>query len=592
MFERWNTWLASHTRQAAGFLCLLMFMVYGGTLGSQFVFDDIPQILQNPFITNAGFWRKIFQGSVWSFRGSGEHDNFYRPVQFLTYWILYRVGGPIPAVFHLFQLLLCALTAWLVYRLGRELLGNELAGFAGALLWTLHPQHVETVAWISALPDAAAACFAVWAFLLFLRAERAADARPVRYVQAALAYFPALFSKESALTFPLLILVYWFFLPGHSTWKQKALRWLPFGAAVAVYLAIRIHFLGSFSQTSGALKISRPMLTAALALLGQHAKLFFWPVHLNAFRVFDLAPSLHSVWPWLTLMVLALALVARRREPLLGFLIFWWAVTLAPCLDNRFVAFPVADRFSYLPSVGLSLALAYLCFVKLPRVFPAARLLPALVGLVALVSITWAVEDVRLVSTWDSNVSLWTYSLHTSPQAAIVHLFQASLLQNRDGNLNGAEQEYRTALRLNQASVRPLAGISYECYLGLGHIALARGNTPEGLNDYETALRIAPDHSPAYRALGALCFTQGNYQKAVEYFSTAIRLNPQDEEVRFYLGTCALKLGNPREAAAQFRAARQIDPTYFQAYEAEARALEAAGDNAQAARVRALVPKQ
>ena len=591
MIERCTTWLTNHSRWAGALLGLLTFVVYAGTLSGQFVFDDIPQILENPFITNAHSWRRIFLGSVWSFRGPGEHDNFYRPLQFVIYWLLYRANGPNPAIFHLFQLLLCAGTAWLVFQLGRELFGNDLAAFGGALLWALHPQHAETVAWVSALPDAGAACFGILGFLLFLRAEKAADGTWGRYAIAALAYFPALLFKESALTLPLLLLVYWFFFPGSSTWKQKAVRWLPFGSALAVYAAIRIAVLGSFSQAPQAFKLSRGLFTAALGLLGQHAKIFFWPVRLSAFRVFDLGRSLHSPWPWMVLLVLVTALFLRRREPVLGFLVFWWLVTLTPCLDVSIVSFPVADRFSFMPSVGLALAVAYVLLVKLPGLFPMTRLAPALAGVVALLAIACAVQDVRLVPTWGNNVALWTYSLHASPDSALVHLFQATLLRTRDGNMAGAEREYQAAVRLNRESVRPLAGIAYECYLGLGQIALMRADAAKAINYYQMAIRLGPDHSPAYKALGAYYFPQGDYKRAAEYFTTAVKLNPQDVESRFFLGTCELKLGHPREAAAQFRAARQVDPTYIEAYEAEARALDAAGEAQEAARVRSLIAK-
>ena len=591
LLTRLNTWLDEHPGWAMALPVLMTIVVFAGALGCQFVFDDIPQILGNPFVSNARFWRRIFLGSVWSFRGAGEHDNFYRPLQFVVYWVLYRVGGPNPAVFHFFQWLLCALTVGLVYLVGRQLLPSRLAALAGALLWGLHPQHVETVTWIAALPDAGAAAFCLLGFLLFLRAEQEAGRRVKHYALAALAYLPALFFKESALSFPLLLLAYWFFLPGSSSWKQKVLRWLPFCLAVGVYLVIRVQVLGGFSQAPQGFEISRRAFAAALGLAGQHAKLFFWPVHLSAFRTFELARSLHSVWPWLTLAALGGALLARRREPVLGFLLIWWAVMLAPCLDVSLIGFPVADRFSYLPSVGLALALGYLTMMRAPQIAAPRRLAPAFAGLVGLASLANAVQDVRLVPTWGSNEALWTYSLKASPDAALVHLFQATLLRGRDGNLDGAEREYRTALRLNQASVRPLAGVTYECYLGLGQVALIRGHTPEAVNYFEKALNLAPGHSPAYKSLGALYFPQGDYGRAAEYFLTAVRLDPQDVETRFFLASCLLKLGDPRQAAAQFRAAREVDPTYTQAYEAEARALETAGDRAEAARVRALIPK-
>jgi Tfp pilus assembly protein PilF len=101
-----------------------------------------------------------------------------------------------------------------------------------------------------------------------------------------------------------------------------------------------------------------------------------------------------------------------------------------------------------------------------------------------------------------------------------------------------------------------------------------------------------PGYSLAYKALGIVYFPRGNYAQAKVYFEKAVELAPQELESRFYLGTCYLRLGEPRLAAAQFRAAREVDSTYIEAYEAEARALEAAGDKAEAARVRALVKKR
>ena len=126
----------------------------------------------------------------------------------------------------------------------------------------------------------------------------------------------------------------------------------------------------------------------------------------------------------------------------------------------------------------------------------------------------------------------------------------------------------------------------------LGQVANIQGRMQEAIDDYNQALRAVPGYSLAYKALGIVYFPRGDYAQAKVYFQKAVELDPQEEESRFYLGTCYLKLGEPRQAAAQFRAAREVDSTYIEAYEAEARALEAAGDKAEAARVRALVPKR
>src|SRR5579863_497887 len=165
VFRRSNERLRQYPRLAAAVLVLVTFAAYGGSLANTFVYDDEYQVLQNPFVVNPHLWRRIFTGSVWSFRGA-IGDNFYRPLQIFSYWLLYRVAGPDPAAFHLAQLLLYCVTVWLVYRLGAKLLRSELAAFAGALLWALHPLHVEAVAWIGGWPEVGFGLFYVLGFLL------------------------------------------------------------------------------------------------------------------------------------------------------------------------------------------------------------------------------------------------------------------------------------------------------------------------------------------------------------------------------------------------------------------------------------------
>ncbi len=592
MLEQWNRWLENHPRMAGGGLFLTAYVVFCGTLSNQFVHDDIPQVLENPYLRNVGLWTRIFTGSVWSFRGPAQRDNMYRPLQFITYWALYRVNGPNPIVFHLFLLLFYAASVWLVYRLACKLLPNSLVAFAGALLWALHPLHVETTAWISALPDLGAAFFYLLGFLLFVRAEQSDDRPLGRHILAASAFFPALFFKEMALTFPLLILVYWFFFPGKSSWKSKALYWTFVAAAVAGYLAIRIAVLGRFSEAPNLFKPSWRMGAVALGLLGQHAKLFFWPLHLSIFRSFSLAASLHSPWPVVALLILAAALFLRKREPLMGFLIIWWGVTLLPCLDVRQVNLPVADRFSFLPTVGPCLALGYCALDWLPRHLARSNTSPVSALALVVLAAVWTVQDVRSVAHWRDNVTLYDQAYDASPTSALAHLLRGVVLQQRDGKMDAAAQEYRLAIKLNLASERPLAGVTTDCYVLLGQVANLQGHMQEALDDYHQALRVAPGNSLAYKSLGIIYFPRGDYAKAQGYFQKAVALDPNELESRFYLGTCYLKLGEPRQAAAQFRAAREADSTYIEAYEAEARALDAAGDATEAARVRALAKKR
>ena len=589
MLTEFSERLAKHRLLAGAILGAITFAIFSGSLANGFVYDDNPQILQNAFILNSHLWKQIFTGSVWSFQGG--KTNFYRPLQFACYWALYRVGGPNPAVFHLLNLLVYAASAGLVYWLARKLFSNDIVAFAGALLWALHPVHVEAVAWISALPDVGFVFFTLLAFLCFLRAELGNAKSFRKHALAAASFFVALFFKEMALSFPFLLLAYWFFLGKPESWSRRLLRWLPYVAATVAYLVVRHLALGYLTQGGHLWGISLRVAGAAVALLGQDTKILLWPAHLNVFRMFYLGPGLHSPWPWITLLCLGATLWMRRREPVLAFLIAWWPVTLLPVLDIRQLSFPLlADRFLYFPSVGPCLAVAYLLLDWLPRRFPRARMVPAAACVVGLAMIFCGFQALRAIPRWRDNNTLIHYSLTQSPDSPLLHMARGVVLEYEKGDLTGALWEYNKARRLNRASSWPL-NLDHDYYLAVGRIAQRTGKRQEAIEDFGKAQRAAPDSSQPSDALGAVYFPRGDYTTAAKYFEHSVKADPQDVTARFYLGTCWMKLGKYRQAAAEFHAARKVVPDYWQAYQAEARALEAAGEPSAAKRVRDEIQK-
>jgi tetratricopeptide (TPR) repeat protein len=590
LLENFNGWIERNAVAAQALLAGIALVVFSGTLANGFVYDDNPQIIQNPFIINPDLWKKMFSGSVWSFQGAAT--NFYRPLQFVCYWLLYRLAGPNPVPFHLLNLLLYTATVVLVYRLGLRLASNGLVAFGGALLWALHPVHVEAVAWISCLPDIGCGFFCLIAFLLFLRAEVEGKDQLRLTVLSALALLSALFFKEMALGFPLLLITWWFFLGRPESWLRRTSRWAPYLLAVALYVIARHFALGYFSETSHFWRLNRVVVGSALGLLGDHARILLWPRHLSVYRMFNLRASLLSVWPWATLAVILSTLWIRKRDPRLAFLIAWWPVSLLPVLDIRQLSFPqLADRFNYFPSIGPCLAIACVALEWLPARARKVELQVAVAAALALAGIAFGVETARYIPRWYNNDTLINYSLRQSPNSPLLHMARGMELEYQDGNLDGAMREYKTAWRLNQKSTWPL-GLAHDYYLAMGRIALRRGHRNQAIRDFKKVIQVAPTaYSDATDALGAIYFPDGDYAKAATYFAESVKLNPQDLGARFYLGTCWMQLKHYHQAAAQFRAARKTAPDYRQAYQAEARALEAAGDTAGAARVRREIPK-
>ena len=573
-----------------GLIVLAVFALYSSSLTGGFVYDDQKQILENPFVLNPHLWTHIFTGSVWSFDGAGYAANFYRPLMIFSFWLVDRIAGLSPASFHLFQLILFAATACAVYAVGKELLGSRLAALFAALLWAAHPERVEAAAWISALCDTGCGLFYVLAFWMFLRAECSSLRRLTKHIAAAIAFFVALLFKEMAISLPILLLVWWFFAGDREPWRARARRWAPYLVAAGVYLAVRRLALGhlvSAARASGSL--SRVLL-AAVALFGGHTQTFVNPVHLSVFRTFNVHQALHSPWPWLSFATLLAALLVRKRAPTLSFLVFWWPLTLLPCLDIRRLSVPLlADRFTYIPEVGLCLAIVLVAGQALPARVTQVWARGIAYSALGILALFWGAQSYAGIFHWRDNQALLIYSLKQSPDDPSLHIVRAWERDYRDHDLAGAAAEFETAMRLNQASLRPNSLITYNAELGLGRIALERGRREAAVSRFLEAIRLSPRLSEAYLSLGAVYFPIDDYATAATYFAKAVRLNPYDVSAHFYLGSCWMKLRKFKDAASEFHTARQVDPQYWQAYQAEAQAFQATGETRQAAEVRQLL---
>lgn len=594
MIERWNQKFRNHPLGTAAILLLATFAAYGRALGNGFAFDDEVVIVQSPFVANPHAWRHVLTSPAWAFLGVKVWSTYYRPLQIFSYWFLWRLDGPNPGAYHLFQLLLYGACVWLAYRIGRELIGQEVPAFAGALLWALHPVHVEAVAWAAALPDVGAGFFYLVAFLLFLRGERDGHLWNWRHVAAALAFGLGLLFKEMALSFPALVVAYWFFLGESGRWSGRWVRMAPYVAVMGAYLWARAAVLGHLSAAASFWKISPAVPKAALALLGAHLRFFIWPVGLSPVRFFDWSAELRTPWPWAALVLLGGAWALRKRDPLPAFFIFSWVIALIPCLDIRQLTVPfAADRYAYLPTVGLCLAVGWFLVERLPRLHLGRHTMQAATVAVSVLALLWTAATEAAIPHWRNSRSLMQFGLRENPNAGLPHIYKAIDLQYRQGDLEGAAREFRTAIEVNSSSRPSVVPIICQADLGLGQIAYLEGRIDETFRYFHEVLRLCPDGSmtfAVYDAIGSIWFVRGEYAKAAENFRQATRWGPMDVSGHFYLGTCQMKLGQFRQAAEQFRIVTEIDPSLRPAYEAQARALEAAGDPAAAARVRSQAP--
>ena len=205
----------------------------------------------NPNVKDSVDVGRIFSADVWSFstgKGSGEGaSNYYRPLQILVYAGEYEVFGNRQWGWHAVNLALNAAVVVAAYFLIAMLGGAELA-FWSALVFALHPMHVEAVAWIAALPELQCGLLMIVAMIFYHRAR--SEGNPTWNIAiSTIAFLAALLSKETAILFPAILFAYEYFYRGEALTKLwKSLRWIwPYLVALQAYIIARVLALGAFT---------------------------------------------------------------------------------------------------------------------------------------------------------------------------------------------------------------------------------------------------------------------------------------------------------------------------------------------------------
>jgi len=435
---------------------LLLFAVTLGTYASafqgDFQFDDFATILRNPHLDR---WQTFF----------GHLDHMVRPVLYATFLVDRSLYGDSASGYHLLNLLLHLSSGLLVYRILTHAVAEETKHlpFWTALLFLIHPIQTETVTYISGRASGLMAFFYLLALFLYIEAAACQPGSfPYRRYQfgALLSFALAIGSKETAMTFPLTLLLWDVLirqLDGATLRKTFRSDHLPFwivllGVAAWAWWHPRYSVLAQFSFTL------RPLwdnLLSEAHAVTYALVLFFCPWKQNFDH--DL-PEFHSLFQWpllldllLLLGVAAIALVAARRLPLLSFAIGWFFVQLLPTsLIPR--ADLLSERNLYLALIGLMLAIVLLgsrLMQWLPTVLPQPRLIRVgAIGIALALVLLLGLFTYQRNVLYRDQVLLWSDSVHKSPNKARPHNNLGHAYALRD-DWDRAIEEFRTATRLD-----------------------------------------------------------------------------------------------------------------------------------------------
>ena len=581
-------------------LFLVALIVYLPTLFHGFVYDDMEQVLGNPWIVDFTHLGDIFFSASWSFMKETVGSNYYRPVMHLVFLIEYHLFGFNPGAFHLLNIILHSLNSLLVFLVVRALFrsmgfaviksetepeeGLEVRAqrphslsatywaFAAALIFALHPINSEVVNWVSALPELLYTLFLLAAFYIYITLDLNASLRG-RALWTALSlifFFVALLSKETAMVFLLIIWCYDFSTKGAS-FIRRYLTYIPYIITAVVYMVLRTYALGGFAQKEMAgTGLYGSMVNISPAILRYMGKLL-WPANLSVIYVLEPFYSLFEPMVLLSIAVMVLfcfVVLALRRRAVVFFPILWIIIPLLPVLYIPVVSTGgFADRYLYLPSAGFAMIVAVIFHSVSLRTKEGRK---AAVIVLFAIFVLYGVFTVKRSMVWTDSMSLWSDTVNTAPESAIVNLGLAAAFRAQGDNEKAIEY-YKRVVKLEPFNYKPYY-----------NLALIYNDTNDKLNAaayYEKTIRLNPLNDKAIFNLAVLYDQAGDVKKAIYFYKETIRVNPLNERARGNLAQAYKKSGNPSAALGFYKEAVAVNPLSSTAHYNLAWSFQEVGDN-------------
>jgi protein O-mannosyl-transferase len=519
---------------AAGLPVLLTALFYLPSLYYPFVNWDDPKTIAN----NLHIRSLDFNSIKWLF--SNFCLGFWAPLTLLSQAVDYRLGGLNPFQYHLTNLALHAINTLLVFFLARKLLplvwkdpdqGGEPAfttisgAFLAALMFGLHPIHVEPVVWVTGRKDLLCGFFYLLSLLAYLGYAASPTSKSWRLYLTLLLFLFALMSKPMAITLPLVLLILdgWPLGRLSRECSKAILEKIPFFVVALIfgYLAIKAE---SSVEAMPDLEIypwDLRMMNAFHSLVFYLVKIV-WPQNLAALYPMTgiKTYSISTIGSAVAVIIISAAcFIYRRKFPYLAAAWFLYLVFLSPVLGIFQVGgHAAADRYMYLTALCPFLVVS----AAVARFLSDKRLV--LASLAFALAVTLAVGTIQQAKTWGNSVTLWENVIRINP------------------------------------------GESSIAFTNLGDAYHNAGRLEEALAAFNRAIAINPSHVNSQNGRATVFFKQGRLEEATAGFMTAIRIDPKYAIAHYNLGFALGQMGRTAEAMKEVQEALRLDPHYAQAY--------------------------
>jgi tetratricopeptide (TPR) repeat protein len=550
------------------FIALVTFVVFLPALRAGFVsWDDDKNFLANPNYRGLGLTQLRW---MWSTFLLGH----YVPLAWMTLGLDYFLWGMNPAGYHLTNVVLHAANAVILYFVARRVLrltgvavnavtgshGLAIAAAFAALLFSVHPLRVESVAWVTERRDVLSGFFYLLCVLFYLRHAEDGERSRRWYVLAVVAFACALLSKATAVTAPAVLLILNVYplrrLGGTRGWWNESARrvyveLIPFAVLAAAAAAMTFVALQPMTQLTPIEKVAVSAYSLAFYLWKTIVPVGLSPIYAMPATI-DPGDAMYLASYAVVIAISVVVWTVRRRWP--GVAAAWLAflAIIFPMLGFHQNGPQIAaDRYTYHAAPVLAiLAAAGLASLRRPLALAPLGVASAL--LLALGTLTWKQSTI-----WHDSTALWSHVLELDSASSYGHNNWGNLLMEQ-GEVAEATDHFARAVALTPDYA--------QAHNNLG-IALARqGRIAEAVGHYQRALAIEPGYDEPQNNWGIAVAQQGDLAGAIDHYRQALAINPNNADAEVNWGNALVRMGKPDEAIGHYQEALRIRPDHADAH--------------------------
>ena len=492
---------------------------------------------------------------------TSSYVNCYLPLTIITYAIEYSLFGLNPVPYHVFNLILHLLNVYLVFIFIQKLANKKEISIIVALVFAIHPMHVESVAWVSERKDVLYSFFFLCSLISYLNYLKK-DFEWKYLIYCFLFFVLSLLSKPAAVPLPIVLILIDYYFSLNIFDKKRIFEKIPF-LILSLIFGIVAYIL---QKDTGTIDVSPVYLWYDKFFLVSYSFIFYiikliFPFYLSAIYYFPnkingLLPFEYYISPLIILLIILAIYKSgiHRKYLLFGFL--FYLITIIMVI--QFVPFGraiTADRYSYIPYIGLSFIIGY--FFNYLTIKNKIKNILLIIGTGYILVFSFQTWNRNII--WLNGISLFNDVAEKYPEQPHIWAMLGSV-NELEKNYDDAITSYNKSILLEEDSK-----VIFKC----GQVKFLSNRFNEAIADFHHSIKIDSTYSLAYFYLAeAMDRTKQNYQEEIKNYDKAIKFNKSSSIDYMYnnRGVAKLDKGDNINALSDFDMAIKLKPTYAEAY--------------------------